>query len=39
LKPKIEKTVPFTIDGIQEAFADIMSRRAKGKIVIQVKEE
>ena len=37
LKPSIEKTVPFTIDGIEEAFADLLQRRVKGKIVVQVK--
>ena len=39
LKPSIEKMVPFTKEGVEEAFADLLQRRVKGKIVVQMKTD
>ena len=34
LKVKVSKTFPLTTEGVQAAFAEQMTRRAVGKIVV-----
>jgi reticulon-4-interacting protein 1, mitochondrial len=39
LKPTISQIIPFAPDAVQEALDTILSRRVKGKIVVQIAEE
>ncbi|OQR90050.1 hypothetical protein THRCLA_09447 [Thraustotheca clavata] len=38
-KPIIDSIFPFTPEGVEEAFAKLLSRRAKGKIIVNIAAE
>jgi NADPH:quinone reductase-like Zn-dependent oxidoreductase len=39
LKPTISQHIPFSPEAVQEALDTILSRRVKGKLVVQITEE
>jgi NADPH:quinone reductase-like Zn-dependent oxidoreductase len=38
LVPVVDKVVPFDLAGVQEGFAYLMAGRAKGKVVVTMKD-